>query len=429
MATRSWLEIDFDSPFSLNNIPFGIISTSANAVKRPAVVLGDYVLDLKALRDGGAFSKASFQVHLHVLDYQDLNTFASLGRAVHSAFRHYIRQLLEHDTSLGHLLKDNVELRDKAIIPIADVQNHVPMRIGDYTDFYAGLNHAFNVGVLLRGPDNALQPNYRHLPVAYHGRASSIQVSGQPVRRPCGQILLDMANKLPSFSACKRLDFELELAAFVCKPNDQGEPIAVAKAGEHIFGYVLMNDWSARDIQAWEYVPLGPFNSKNFHTTISAWVVLADALEPFRTPLLELERPQPILPYLREENKKTGLDIDLKVELAIQGTRHVLSRTNASNLTYSFPQMLAHHTIGGCPMKTGDLLGSGTISGTTKESFGSLMEMSKNGKEPIELDKTTSRAFLEDGDEVIFTGICGESGGRVGFGECRGMIMPPWSPP
>jgi len=424
MSTTSWLEIDADSPFSLNNIPFGIISTQANGAKRPAVAVGDYVLDLKALRDGDAFSNASFQDQLGWLDSQDLNTFASLGRPVYAAFRHYIRQLLDLDTSLGHLLKDNDKLRAKAIVPITEVKNHLPMRIGDYTDFYAGLNHAFNVGVLLRGADNALQPNYRHLPVAYHGRASSIQVSGQPVRRPCGQIILDMEKKLPSFSACKKLDFELELAAFVCTPNEQGEPIAVAEADKHIFGYVLMNDWSARDIQAFEYVPLGPFNSKNFATTISAWVVLADALEPFRAPLLELERPQPLLPYLREGKEKTGLDIDLKVELAIQGKRHVLSRTNASNLTYSFPQMLAHHTITGCPMNTGDLLGSGTISGTTRQSCGSMMEMSKNGKEPFELEEKISRAFLEDGDEVIFTGVCGKSGGRVGFGECRGIILP-----
>lgn len=424
MSTKSWLDIDSESPFSLDNIPFGIISSNSNKSKRPAVAIGDYVVDLRALRDGGAYSNSSLEAHLQVLDETDLNAFASLGRPTHSTFRKYIRQLLELDTPIGHLLRDNVQLRAEAIMQAADVTNHLPMRIGDYTDFYAGLNHAFNVGVLLRGADNALQPNYRHLPVAYHGRASSIQVSGQSIRRPCGQVLLDTEKKIPTFSPCKKLDFELELAAFVCTGNEQGEPIAIAEAEKHIFGYVLMNDWSARDIQAWEYVPLGPFNSKNFATTISPWVVLAEALEPFREKLLDLDRPQPLLPYLREEQGKAGLNIDLTVELAVNGKRHALSRTNASNLAYSFPQMLAHHTITGCPMSPGDLVGSGTISGTTRESMGSLMEMSKNGKEPIKLDETTSRTFVEDGDEVMFTGTCGDSGRRVGFGECRAIILP-----
>ena len=290
-----------------------------------------------------------------------------------------------------------------------------------------GLNHAFNVGVLFRGKENALQPNYKHLPVGYHGRASSIVISGTEIRRPNGQMLPNptASPKLPSFSATKRLDIELELAAFVSVPTLLGDSIAIEKANEHIFGLVLMNDWSARDVQAWEYVPLGPFNGKNFGTTISAWVVLMDALEPFLTQGLEPADREDILPYLREARPDTGYDIKLEVDLIPNGGKvETISKSNAKNLLFSFAQMLAHHSVGGCNMNTGDLLGSGTISGKEKGELGSLLEMTEGGKVAIKLGDGTERKFLEDGDEVVIRGVCGEEGAYVGFGECKGKIQP-----
>jgi fumarylacetoacetase len=300
------------------------------------------------------------------------------------------------------------------------------MHISDYTDFYAGLNHAYNVGVLFRGPQNALQPNYKHLPVGYHGRASSVVVSGTPLRRPNGQILLNPAaeKKEPVFSACKKLDLELELGCFICKPNTLGEPVRIEDAPEHLFGVVLMNDWSARDIQAWEYVPLGPFNAKNFGTTISAWVVLMDALEPFA--INGMENDTKLLPYLDEKDRKSNYAIDLSVTLTTSsGNESNIGKTSAKNLLFSFPQMLAHHTIGGCPFNVGDLLGSGTISGESKAEKGCLLEQTDNGKTDVELQGGEKRKFIEDGDTITITGVCGgENDALVGFGECSGRIDP-----
>lgn len=296
-----------------------------------------------------------------------------------------------------------------------------------YQDFYAGLNHAYNVGVLFRGPQNALQPNYKHLPVGYHGRASSVVVSGTPIRRPTGQILADPTAdpKIPILSPCKKLDLELELGCFVCKPSNLGEPIRIQDAPDHLFGVVLMNDWSARDIQAWEYVPLGPFNSKNFGTTISAWVVLMDALEPFATN--GMENDAPVLPYLDEKGRKSHYAIDLSFSITSpsSGTPTTLARTSATQLLFSFPQMLTHHTVGGCPFNVGDLMGSGTISGKTKAEKGALLEQTENGMERVELKGGETRTFLEDGDVVTMMGVCGgEDGAVVGFGECVGRVLP-----
>jgi len=323
-------------------------------------------------------------------------------------------------------LKTNNSLQEKALLKRDQVTLHVPMQIGDYTDFYAGKNHAFNVGCLFRGPDNALQPNYTHLPVGYHGRASSIVVSGTPITRPNGQILENPAAtpKVPIFSPCKRLDIELELGAFLCKGNAMGKNVPISEAAEHIFGFVLLNDWSARDIQAWEYVPLGPFLSKNFGSTISPWVVLTDALEPFRT--TGLENDTGLLPYLQEKEVKNVYDIRLQVDITPEGqqTTNVLN-SNGRNLLFSFPQMLAHHSIGGCPMAVGDLLGSGTISGTDAGTEGSFLELSKGGKEIIKLNGGVERKFLQDGDTITLYGVSGdEETGLVGFGECSGKILP-----
>lgn len=430
----SWLSIPTKSHFSLANIPFGIISTSKSSVPVPAIAIGDYALDLSAFTKAQGFSHLpAFQPHLDVFHQPTLNAFAALGRPVHRQVREYLQAVFKADTPYPSVLKDNAALREEALISLSAVTNHLPLQIGDYTDFYAGRNHAYNLGVLFRGPDNALQPNYNHLPVGYHGRASSVVVSGTPIVRPTGQILTNPAAtpKVPSFSPCKRLDIELEMAAFVSTGNKLGQPVPIEKAEDHIFGLVLMNDWSARDIQAWEYVPLGPFNAKNFATTITPWVVLIDALEPFRTQGLEPGNRDSILPYLREQRPDNLYDIKLEFDLKPSGSSKDdapshLSTSNFSNLLYSFPQMVAHHTITGCNLRTGDLLGSGTISGKGPGTHGSLIEQTNGGKEPITLsDGTTKRIFLEDGDEVILRAVAGNvDGAYVGFGECVGKIEP-----
>ncbi|KAK2761786.1 hypothetical protein FQN54_001614 [Arachnomyces sp. PD_36] len=425
----SWLQIPKTSPFSLANIPFGIISTKQSSSPRPAVAIGDHALDLFAFASSGGFSQLpSIQPHLDVFSRPTLNEFAALGRPVHRQVREYLQSVFTEETPYPQLLKSNTELQKTALVPLAEVQNHLPMQIGDYTDFYAGLNHAYNIGVLFRGPDNALQPNYKHLPVGYHGRASSVVTSGHPIRRPNGQILTNPAAtpKVPTFSPCKKLDIELELAAFVCKGNKMGEPIPIDQAEDHLFGLVLMNDWSARDIQAWEYVPLGPFNAKNFATSITPWVVLMDALEPFRASGIEPQNQDSLLPYLKEKRPDTAYNINLEVELkndSGSGTVN-MSKTNATNLLFSFPQMLAHHSITGCNMNTGDLLGSGTISGKEASTLGSMLEQTNGGKVPIKLSDGSERFFLEDGDEVVLRGMCGSEGSYVGFGDCVGKIEP-----
>lgn len=314
--STSWLTIPRSSHFSLANIPFGIISTSTRPNRRPAIAIGEYVLDLENFSAGGGFSDlASVRNHASVFSANTLNEFAALGRRVHREVRQYLRDVFSQETRYPNRLRDNESLRKQALIPIQQVHLHLPLEIGDYTDFFAGMNHAFKVGTLFRGPENALQPNYKHLPVGYHGRASSVVVSGTPVQRPWGQIILDpkAEPKIPTFAPSKRLDIELELGMFVCKGNPIGQPIPVDLADEYIFGYVLMNDWSARDIQTWEYVPLGPFNAKNFATTISGWVVLPDALEPFAAE--GIPNDVEVLPYLRDSKVQNQYDIRLEVDL------------------------------------------------------------------------------------------------------------------
>lgn len=422
----SWLAIASDSPFSLANIPFGIIIYGESSLPRPAVAIGDYALDLKAFSEGNGFEALpEFEQHRHVFGETTLNAFAGLGQAKHRLVRHYLQQVFDERTPYESLLKDNAELQSVALIRRELCQNLLPMHIGDYTDFYAGLNHAFNVGVLFRGKDNALQPNYKHIPVGYHGRASTVVVSGTPIRRPVGQILANTGSqdKTPTLSPCKKLDIELELGAFVCRPTALGSQIPIKGAKDYLFGLVLMNDWSARDIQAWEYVPLGPFLSKSFGTTISPWIVLTDALEPYLVEGLEPGNRESILPYLREEIAANVYDIGLDVVSNAATTSGMLSKTSSKNLLFSFPQMLTHHTVNGCAMNTGDLLGSGTISGLEKGSQGSLLEQTQNGKTAVTIGETT-RTFLEDGDEILIQGVCGTSGSLVGFGDCRGRIEP-----
>lgn len=424
---KSWLPIAASSHFSLANIPFGIISSTKVSKPRPATIVGDHVLDLEAFAQGGGFSELdSIKDHLAVFSKPCLNDFAALGRPIHSQVRAYLQQVLNDATPFPKVLRDNGQLKTEALLSRSEVTMHLPMEIGDYTDFFAGINHAFTVGSLFRGPENALQPNYKHLPVAYHSRASSVVVSGTPVRRPWGQILTTpptQVPKIPTFTPCRRLDIELEFAAFICKANPLGEPVPIAESEQSIFGYVLMNDWSARDIQMWEYIPLGPFNAKNFATTISPWVVLPDALEPFAVP--GLPNDTDYAPYLKESRTSNQYDIRLQVDLTTgSGNTTTVTQTNAKNLIWSFPQMVTHHTISGCPMRPGDLLGSGTVSGEDDKSRGSLLEQNRGGKQVIKLNGGEERIFLQDGDTVTITGVAGSEGALVGFGECAGQIVP-----
>ncbi|CAK7202160.1 hypothetical protein SEUCBS139899_004880 [Sporothrix eucalyptigena] len=320
MAPASWLPVSRASPFSLANIPFGVISTAASHSPRPATVIGDHVIDLKVFAEKGGFSRLEqIRDHLSVFSKPNLNSFAALGQPAHVSVRCFLQEVFSETTSCPEVLRDNMALRQEVIVPLKDTVSHLPLEIGDYTDFFAGINHAFTVGSLFRGPQNALQPNYKHLPVGYHSRASSVVVSGTPVRRPWGQILTNPAAepKIPTFSPSRRLDIELELGAFVCSANPLGQPVPVDQAAQSIFGYVLMNDWSARDLQTWEYVPLGPFNAKNFATTISPWIVLPEALKPFAT--VGIENDTKLLPYLQESNSKNQFDISLRVQLSTMG--------------------------------------------------------------------------------------------------------------
>lgn len=443
-SSKSWLQFHPRSPFSLANIPFGIISTKSNASPRPAVAIGDHVLDLLVFADQGGFSKLqASHTFLNVFRSPTLNDFAALGRSQHRKVRHFLQDVFAEDTPHPEVLKENESLRGAALIPSSAATNHLPLAIGDYTDFFAGRNHAANVGTLFRGPANALQPNYSHLPVAYHGRASSVVVSGTPLHRPWGQVITEPSAepKVPTFMPCRRLDIELEMGMFVSRGNELGRPIPLDQAEEHIFGYVLMNDWSARDIQQWEYVPLGPFNAKNFGTTISPWVVLADAFEPFRAP--GLENSTSLVSYLKQSRDDFALDISLEVDvlsesglvqtilsrandvLAPKGDKTTITRTSSKNVIWSWEQMVAHHSVAGCNLRTGDLFGSGTVSGSEPGSHGSMLEQSGGGKQKIKLSGGDERTFLQDGDTIIIKGVAGNLDGElVGFGECVGQILP-----
>lgn len=422
----TWVpSVSTESPFSLANIPFGIITTPTDPAPHAAVAIGSHALDLKVLAGHERFEELfpALAGKENVFSESTLNAFAALGRGVHRDVRSTIQQLLSAETIYPEVLRDNDEFRQKALLPQRRFKMHLPMKIGDYTDFYAGYHHAYAVGAMFRGPKDALQPNYTHLPVGYHGRASSVVVSGTPIRRPNGQILLDPTAevKQPITGPSRRIDIELELGCIIAKPNRMGSPIKIADAEDHIFGYVLLNDWSARDIQTWEYIPLGPFNSKNFATSISPWVVLADALEPFRTKAIENKTA--LQNYLKDGREDTVFDIELEVDIQTpEGDTTTISRTSSKNLMWSFPQMIAHHSLGGCPMNTGDLLGSGTISGPDPRESGSLLELSKGGKEDIMLYGMDVRRFLKDGDTITIRGSCGQPGQRVGFGECVGRI-------
>lgn len=408
----SFIEISTDSDFPIQNLPYGIFSTKENPSPRVGTRLGDFVVDLAFLDEQSLFDeKYDFFADA------SLNRFMSAGRAAWRKIRQRLTEVLSEDKA--SIWEE--ALRVQALTPVSDVVMHVPISIGDYTDFYASREHATNVGIMFRGKENALMPNWLHLPVGYHGRASSVVVSGTDVTRPRGQV--KPKDSALEFRASRQLDFELEMGFFIGAGNELGEPISIANAHEHIFGMVLLNDWSARDIQAWEYQPLGPFLAKNFATSISPWVVTMDALEPFRVPGPKQD-PAP-LPYLQVDSV-SGFDIRLEVTLqsAAMDAPQVISASNMKHLYWSIEQMLAHHTVTGCNMRVGDLCGTGTISGPTEDSFGSLLELTWRGEKPLHLPGGEQRTFLQDGDMVTMKGYCQGDGYRVGFGEVTGKILP-----
>ena len=410
--TQSFITVAANSDFPLQNLPYGVFQPQGEAA-RVGVAIGNDVLDLAALEAAGLLQTGSEPV----FNQATLNAFIALGRPVWQQVRARLQQLLSADCAE---LRDNADLRAKAFYPQAAVAMLLPIEVPGYTDFYSSKEHAYNVGCMFRDPKNALMQNWSELPVGYNGRASSVVVSGTDLVRPSGQIKLPNEER-PVFSACRKLDFELETGFIVGKATALGEPIAIEEAENHIFGMVLLNDWSARDIQQWEYVPLGPFNAKTFGTSISPWVVTLEALAPFRC-ASPVQEPQP-LPYLRE-NTANNYDINLQVAIAANGSETVISNTNFKHMYWSMMQQLTHHTIAGCNVRVGDLMGSGTISGPEKDSRGSLLELTWNTTEPLTLEGGEQRGFLEDGDTLIMRGHCQKDGLRIGFGEVRGTVLP-----
>ena len=381
------------------------------------VAIGDLIVDLSILEGLGHFRSPEFQAH-PVFSEDSLNSFLALGRPAWRKTREILQYLLSAETPT---LRDDVRLREKAFHAQKDVTMKLPTRIGNYTDFYSSYHHAHNVGTMLRGPENALMPNWKWLPVAYHGRASSVVISGTDVRRPHGQIKPPDASA-PAFGPTKSLDYELEMAFLIGPGNSLREPVPIDRAIDHIFGFVLMNDWSARDIQAWEYQPLGPFLAKNFCTSISPWVVTLEALESFRKSLPSQD-PEP-LPYLRAKNDFTfDIHFEARLQPSSMDSSSVITRTNFQNLYWSIAQQLAHHTVNGCNLQPGDLVASGTISGSNEESRGCMLELTWRGANPLKLPNGETRKWLEDGDTLIITGWGEGDGYRVGFGEVSGKIL------
>jgi len=414
---NSFVEAAPESHFPIQNLPFGIFTRRDHTGPRAGVRIGDQVLDLAALQERGLGTQAP--LHRGLFAQPDLNAFLALGRPAWRTARELISNLLCIDTPT---LRDDSELRSQALVPIAEVEMAMPVAIGDYTDFYSSREHATNVGTMFRGEENALMPNWLHLPVAYHGRASSVVLSGTEIRRPRGQVMPEGAEH-PVYSPSHLLDFELEMGFFTGPGNELGHPITVADAHHQIFGMVLVNDWSARDIQKWEYQPLGPFNAKNFATSISPWIVTLDALEPFRCAGPHQD-PEP-LDYLRDTGER-AYDIALEVWLQSEKMENParISRSNFRHLYWSINQQLAHHTVTGCNVRPGDLMASGTISAPDPDGFGSLLELTWKGTKPLIFADGEQRKFLADGDTVTMTGFCQGDGYRVGFGQVSGKILP-----
>lgn len=411
---KSWIEIGEESDFSLYNIPFGIYKTGGGT-GRMASRVGDWIIDLNNMQEAGYFD--DLPIDDPSVFYEDvLNPFIGLGKVATNTVRDKIIDLF---TKENGALRDNQDHKDLILVPAEKVEMQMPVKVGDYTDFYSSEHHARNVGTMFRGAENALLPNWKYMPIAYHGRSSSISVSGSTIFRPRGQCKLPDA-EVPNFGFTQKLDFELELAFITGKATKLGEAIAVDVAEEYIFGFVLFNDWSARDIQAWEYVPLGPFLGKNFASTISPWIVTLEALEPFKVKGPEQE-PKP-LEYLKASHPG-NFDVNLHVNiLSREGSEAEICSTNAKYLYWAVAQQLAHHTVNGCNINIGDIYASGTISGPDKGSLGSMLEITKNGKVPLTLPDGQKRSFLEDGDTIIMTGFGGVKGKRVGFGKLKNVI-------
>ncbi len=425
---KSWVGSANDHPdFPIQNLPLGIFSRPGQK-PRGGVAIGDQILDLQAALDAGLFV-GDAAVAAEAASREQLNDFFALGASGRKALR----------TALLHLLDEHSEqqatmraLGEALLVPMSGCELHLPARVGDYTDFYVGIHHAQNVGKLFR-PDNPLLPNYKHVPIGYHGRSSTICISGTSVRRPNGQTL-PAGQETPSFGPTKRLDYELELGIWLGPGNNMGESIAIGEASAHVAGFCLLNDWSARDVQAWEYQPLGPFLAKNFASSVSPWVITPEALEPFRKaqPARPDGDPKP-LPYLLDDADQAAgaFDVELEVLLLTEAMRgqglppQRLALSNTLNMYWTVAQMVAHHSVGGCKLQPGDLFGSGTLSGQNPDAVGSLLESTNGGKQPLTLASGEQRTFLEDGDEVILRARCRRDGyPTIGFGECRGTVQP-----
>ncbi len=415
---KSWLSVSENSDFPIQNIPFGVFLTKENIVT-VGTRIGDYAIDLGALQQMNYFSGIDLTDDMFMQD--TLNDFISDGKKTWRLVRNRIADIFDEKNPK---LRDNEKHKDIVIFNIADVEMQLPVLIGDYTDFYSSKEHATNVGTMIRDAENALLPNWLHIPVGYHGRSSTIIPSGIPVHRPIGQTLPHGENS-PVFGPSRCVDFELETAFITTDANIMGEMIPINEAEDYIFGMVILNDWSTRDIQKWEYMPLGPFLSKNFATSISPWIVTMDALEPFRTASPK-QNPSP-LPYLLQKGKHS---FDIQLEVAIQPedneTPTIVTKSNFKHLYWTMNQQLTHHTSNGCRVNSGDMMGSGTISGPTKESYGSMLELTWGGKEPIKLNDGSERKFINDNDTVIMTGFCKNSQVRIGFGEVSSKLLPPF---
>ncbi|WP_420385548.1 fumarylacetoacetase [Roseivirga sp.] len=412
---KSWVEVPANSDFSIQNIPFGIFKTDSLG-PRAATAIGDKVLDLSVLEVHGCFEGLSLPPE--TFNKPVLNDFMGLDKEVTRAVRNRISDLLEADNAE---LRDNSELVKQAFFEQSEVEMCMPVHVPNYTDFYSSEQHAYNVGCMFRDPENALMPNWKHLPVGYHGRASSIVVSGTPFHRPKGQTKADDA-AMPSFNPCRLLDFELEMAFITCKENGLGNSISTKEAEDYIFGFVIFNDWSARDMQKWEYVPLGPFLAKNFASHVSPWIVTMDAMEPFR--VSGPKQDPKVLPYLEYEG---DYHFDLNLQVAIQPEAQeetVVANSNFRYMYWNCLQQLAHHTVNGCNMQIGDMYASGTISGPTPAEYGSMLELSWRGSKPVSMNGGGERKFIQDHDTVIMRGHAERNGVRIGFGEVKAKVLP-----
>ena len=413
-SLTSWIDIPADCDFSIHNIPFGVFKTST-IPPRCCTAIGNFVVDLVVLAEHGYFN--SLKIPSTTFKNEYLNDFISLGKEQTNKVRERLIQLFAVD---NEELQHKTNLHPIVLYDQSDVTMILPIRVGNYTDFYSSKEHATNVGAMFRDPNNALLPNWRHLPVAYHGRASSIVVSGTPLVRPLGQFKKSKDDEAPIFGPTLALDYELEMGFVIGRNSNLGVPVSVQNAQDYIFGFLLFNDWSARDIQSWEYVPLGPFAGKNFMSSVSPWIVTTEALAPYKTssPMQEI----PVLPYLKFEGEGS-YDIALEVELQPEGAHPTrISQTNFKYLYWNAYQQLAHHTVNGCNVCIGDIMASGTISGPDRDSAGCLLEQTRNGQEPLKIDET-SRKFLHDGDTVIMKGFAIKDGVRVGFGKVEGKVV------